>query len=106
MPSLLRRLFVLCLAHCLGLDHRNDPSVVELAYNDPQGYTRNFALNGLRVAERVLQGRGDDLEADYGEIFKKDGWEYQERYNEIEGMWYLSTIALLADSYYHSCRTP
>jgi L-histidine Nalpha-methyltransferase / hercynylcysteine S-oxide synthase len=30
----------------LGLDHDNDPAVIELAYNDPSGITRKFLLQG------------------------------------------------------------
>ncbi|KAG8951718.1 hypothetical protein FRC04_005739 [Tulasnella sp. 424] len=69
----------------LGLDHRNDGKTIELAYNDPAGWTTKFELNGLRVAERVLQGRGDEVDRDYGEIFKKDGWTYEGKWNEVEG---------------------
>ncbi|KAG8868209.1 hypothetical protein FRB97_002624, partial [Tulasnella sp. 331] len=69
----------------LGLDHRNDKETVEAAYDDPEGYSSRFALNGLRVAERVLQGHGEDLERDYGNIFKKDGWDFTGHWNEVEG---------------------
>ena len=30
-----------------GIDHRNDPKKVAIAYNDHQGITRDFILNGL-----------------------------------------------------------
>lgn len=80
-----------------GLDHRNDGELVKLAYNDPQGYTRTFALNGLRVAERILEGKGDEVDRDYGQIFAKDGWEYENRWNEEDG----SFSSLLAESIFH-----
>lgn len=38
----------------LGLDGRNNKVRVERAYNDPEGYTAKFILNGLDVAGRVL----------------------------------------------------
>ncbi|KIO25639.1 hypothetical protein M407DRAFT_236775 [Tulasnella calospora MUT 4182] len=69
----------------LGLDHRNDRNTIELSYNDPAGWTAKFELNGLRVAERVLQGRGEEVDRDYGEIFSKDGWTFEGRWNELEG---------------------
>ncbi|KDN51927.1 hypothetical protein RSAG8_00478, partial [Rhizoctonia solani AG-8 WAC10335] len=37
----------------LGLDGKNDPDLVKLAYDDPQGYTRAFALNGIKHAEEM-----------------------------------------------------
>ncbi|KAG8923205.1 hypothetical protein FRC01_013058 [Tulasnella sp. 417] len=69
----------------LGLDHRNDGKTIELAYNDPAGWTAKFELNGLRVAERVLQGRGEEVDRDYGEVFSKDGWTFEGKWNELEG---------------------
>lgn len=57
----------------LGLDHDNDPKTIETAYNDPKGLTRDFIMNGLRVAGRTL---GDE------NLFSEDKWEYVGRYNE------------------------
>ena len=69
----------------LGLDQRNDPEVILKAYNDADGHTSRFLMNGLRVAERVLKGRGDDVDMEVGEIFHKDGWVYHNQWNEVEG---------------------
>ncbi|KAI0648157.1 hypothetical protein C8Q79DRAFT_556266 [Trametes meyenii] len=57
----------------LGLDHANEGSQIELAYNDPKGVTRNFIMNGLTCAGRAL---GDE------HLFDEDKWEYVGRYNE------------------------
>jgi uncharacterized SAM-dependent methyltransferase len=38
----------------LGLDHDNEPKLVELAYDDPAGHTRRFIMNGLTVLKRTL----------------------------------------------------
>ena len=57
----------------LGLDHANEPAKVELAYNDPQGVTREFILNGLRNAARTL---GDE------NLYDPSKWEYVNVYNE------------------------
>ncbi|KZT27456.1 hypothetical protein NEOLEDRAFT_1240390 [Neolentinus lepideus HHB14362 ss-1] len=57
----------------LGLDHDNDPKMVEVAYNDPKGRTRDFIMNGLQSAGRVL---GDE------NMFDEDKWEYVNSYNE------------------------
>ncbi|KAG9019743.1 hypothetical protein FRB90_009613 [Tulasnella sp. 427] len=69
----------------LGLDQRNDGETVRLAYNDPAGWTAKFELNALRVAERILQGKGDEVDRDYGEIFAKDGWTFEGIWIEVEG---------------------
>ncbi|KAG8924445.1 hypothetical protein FRC02_010420 [Tulasnella sp. 418] len=71
----------------LGLDHRNEASVIERAYNDSAGVTRAFMLNGLRGAERILNGLPEEgnQDVDYGDLIKKDGWEYVGRWNEKEG---------------------
>ena len=58
----------------LGLDHDNEKDLVEVAYNDPKGYTRRFIFNGLRVAGRVL---GDES------IFDEEKWNYVNRYNVV-----------------------
>ncbi|EFI27170.1 hypothetical protein CC1G_14995 [Coprinopsis cinerea okayama7 len=55
-----------CDTLLLGLDHDNDVDKIEVAYNDPQGYTRRFKMNALRHAGRVL---GDE------QFFREDDWE-------------------------------
>ncbi|KAG1742298.1 uncharacterized protein EDB91DRAFT_1279204 [Suillus paluster] len=59
----------------LGLDHDNGRDEIELAYNDPQGHTRDFILNGLKVAGRAL---GDES------MFAEENWEYVNTYNEAK----------------------
>ncbi|KAI0683454.1 hypothetical protein BC835DRAFT_1423256 [Cytidiella melzeri] len=56
----------------LGLDHDNDGGKIELAYDDPKGVTRDFIMNGLKVAGRTL---GND------DLFSEDKWEYVGKYN-------------------------
>jgi uncharacterized SAM-dependent methyltransferase len=63
------------------LDHDNDRKDIELAYNDPQGHTRNFILNGLKTAGRAL---GDES------IFAEQNWEYVNTYNESKRRYLLS----------------
>lgn len=57
----------------LGLDHTNDREKIEAAYNDGQGITRAFIMNGLKNAGRVL---GDES------LFDESKWEYVGKYNE------------------------
>ncbi|KAL4243691.1 EgtD Methyltransferase Superfamily protein [Abortiporus biennis] len=57
----------------LGLDHDNDPEQIESAYNDTQGITKAFIMNGLKGAGRAL---GDES------LFDIDKWEYVGKYNE------------------------
>ncbi|KAJ3534821.1 hypothetical protein NMY22_g6757 [Coprinellus aureogranulatus] len=59
----------------LGLDHDNDKGKIEVAYNDKQGYTKKFIMNGLKVAGRSL-GQED--------LFNEDDWEYVNCYNPVE----------------------
>ncbi|KAG6917055.1 hypothetical protein DXG01_004027 [Tephrocybe rancida] len=56
----------------IGMDHDNDKAVIEEAYNDPQGHTKQFIMNGLRAAGRALGDEG---------MFDEDKWEYVNRYN-------------------------
>lgn len=58
----------------LGLDQKNDPDLIRLAYDDPHGHTAEFALNGLDNAARVTGGSIDT---------KK--WSYVEEYNQAVG---------------------
>ncbi|OJA14471.1 hypothetical protein AZE42_05285 [Rhizopogon vesiculosus] len=59
----------------LGLDHDNGREEIELAYNDPQGHTRDFIMNGLKAAGRAL---GDES------MFSEEHWEYVNTYNETK----------------------
>ncbi|KAG6331966.1 hypothetical protein ID866_7120 [Astraeus odoratus] len=59
----------------LGMSHDNDRNEIELAYNDLNGYTRNFIMNGLRSAGNAL-GKPD--------LFDLRNWEYFNMYNAVE----------------------
>jgi L-histidine Nalpha-methyltransferase / hercynylcysteine S-oxide synthase len=59
----------------IGIDRRNDAFKVWRAYNDSQGVTREFELNGLRNANKIL-GR---------EEFKDGDWEYVGEYDAVKG---------------------
>ncbi|KAH8116694.1 DUF323 domain-containing protein [Phellopilus nigrolimitatus] len=59
----------------LGLDHDNGKLKVEEAYNDAKGVSKNFAMNGLRVAGKTV---GNEI------LFDSGKWEYVNRYNEAE----------------------
>ena len=59
----------------LGLDHASDPARIERAYNDREGITRRFILNGLKVLGRAL---GDES------LFPLEKWEYVGRYDAQE----------------------
>ncbi|KAG8763227.1 hypothetical protein FRC11_005338, partial [Ceratobasidium sp. 423] len=52
----------------------NDADLVQTAYDDPQGYTQAFALNGIQHAEEITKGLIDS---------KK--WSYSERYSATIG---------------------
>ncbi|KAF8758744.1 Histidine-specific methyltransferase, SAM-dependent [Rhizoctonia solani] len=58
----------------LGLDQKNDGNLVQRAYDDPQGYTRAFALNGIQHAEEITGG-----------LIDSSKWSYVEKYNEALG---------------------
>ncbi|KAF8744381.1 Histidine-specific methyltransferase, SAM-dependent, partial [Rhizoctonia solani] len=58
----------------LGLDQKNDGNLVQRAYDDPQGYTRAFALNGIQHAEEITGG-----------LIDSSKWSYVEKYNAALG---------------------
>ncbi|KAJ6504668.1 DUF323 domain-containing protein [Mycena vitilis] len=59
----------------IGLDHDNEKAAIEEAYNDSQGYTRKFIMNGLKGAGRAL---GDE------NLFDEENWEYVNNYDVAE----------------------
>jgi hypothetical protein len=59
----------------LGLDHASDAARIERAYDDREGITRRFILNGLKVLGRTL---GDES------LFPLEKWEYESRYDAQE----------------------
>jgi uncharacterized SAM-dependent methyltransferase len=61
----------------LGLDHDNETTKIETAYDDPKGYTRKFIMNGLKSAGIAL---GNE------QMFDEDKWQYVGKYNEKERM--------------------
>jgi hypothetical protein len=63
----------------LGLDHDNEPSLIEAAYNDPAGYTRKFIMNGLARVRRALEQGGMDGQTISS--FDEELWDYLERYD-------------------------
>lgn len=66
----------------LGLDHDNEPKLIELAYNDPAGYTQSFIMNGLLGVQKAFQESGMGPEAI--SAFDQNQWDYQEKYNTVE----------------------
>ena len=59
----------------IGIDRRKDPFKIWRAYNDTQGVTRDFELNGLRNANKILGS----------EEFKEGEWEYIGEYDALHG---------------------
>ncbi|KAG5649717.1 hypothetical protein H0H81_002392 [Sphagnurus paluster] len=74
----------------LGMDHDNDKAVIEEAYNDPKGYTRQFIMNGLRAAGRAL---GDES------MFDENKWEYVNRYNIVSIFHFLGIYSLMQNMF-------
>ncbi|KAI8896884.1 histidine-specific methyltransferase [Globomyces pollinis-pini] len=58
-----------------GIDRRNSFETVSLAYNDRQGISRAFSLNGLTNINTIFKSN----------IFNVDDYEFVSIYNEIEG---------------------
>jgi len=59
----------------IGIDRRKDAFKVWRAYNDSQGVTREFELNGLRNANKILGSQE----------FKEGDWEYVGEYDAVGG---------------------
>ncbi|KAF7348233.1 DUF323 domain-containing protein [Mycena sanguinolenta] len=59
----------------IGMDHDNEKELIEEAYNDRQGYTKKFIMNGLKGAGRAL---GDE------NLFDEENWEYVNNYDVAE----------------------
>ncbi|KAJ7780841.1 DUF323 domain-containing protein [Mycena maculata] len=56
----------------IGMDHDNEKALIEEAYNDRQGYTKKFIMNGLKGAGKAL---GDET------LFDEENWEYVNNYD-------------------------
>ncbi|CAO1621707.1 unnamed protein product [Sympodiomycopsis kandeliae] len=67
----------------IGIDRRNSPKAVELAYHDTQGVTTSFIMNGLDHADRVLRSGGHNKQEE--KILDSSKFEYCDRYNVVEG---------------------
>jgi L-histidine Nalpha-methyltransferase / hercynylcysteine S-oxide synthase len=68
----------------IGIDRRNDPFKVWRAYNDSQGVTRDFELNGLLNANKIIGSQE----------FKEGEWEYLGEYDAVGGRheaWFVPT---------------
>lgn len=63
--------FILC-----GIDSRNDPAVVSLAYNDPLMLTDEFIMNGLDAANNLFNDPN---------LFDRSKFEYLSIYNSTLG---------------------
>lgn len=61
----------------LGADHANGKEMIEVAYNDPKGYTRKFIMNGLRNAGRTMGDEG---------MFEEEKWEYVNEYDVVSSL--------------------
>lgn len=59
----------------IGIDGSDDATTIERAYNDSQGVTRDFILNGVSHADRILGNVG----------LAKERFEYVNRYNQPAG---------------------
>jgi uncharacterized SAM-dependent methyltransferase/formylglycine-generating enzyme required for sulfatase activity len=60
----------------ISIDRRNKAEEVARAYNDAQGVTRDFILQGITHADTILGGKG---------VLDAGRFEYFDRYNAIEG---------------------
>lgn len=58
-----------------GIDKRNDPAVVGLAYNDTKGLTREFIMNGLDHCNDIFGQK----------LFDRSQFEYISTYNDKKG---------------------
>ncbi|GAA5982534.1 hypothetical protein JCM10908_006688 [Rhodotorula pacifica] len=58
----------------IGIDGCADGPRIETAYNDPQGVTRAFILEGIDVAGRTLGGAAAD-------VLKQENFDYVNRWN-------------------------
>ncbi|KAF7364840.1 DUF323 domain-containing protein [Mycena venus] len=59
----------------IGIDHDNEKALIEEAYNDRQGYTKKFIMNGLKGAGRALGNEN---------LFDEENWEYVNNYDVAE----------------------
>ncbi|KAG0005925.1 hypothetical protein BGZ65_009870 [Modicella reniformis] len=55
----------------IGIDRRNDPQAITLAYNDSKGVTSNFIMNGLDHINTILQQ----------DFINRNNFRYFARYN-------------------------
>ncbi|CAJ0625953.1 12399_t:CDS:2 [Entrophospora sp. SA101] len=60
----------------VGIDRKNDPDKIRIAYDDPKGVTRDFIINGLNHVNTILGQKN---------FIDPNDFEYDSFYNEIEG---------------------
>lgn len=60
----------------ISIDRRNKSEDVAKAYNDANGSTRDFLLQGIRHADKILGNQG---------VLDVEKFEYHDRYNAYEG---------------------
>lgn len=85
-PTILRHLAALCYKDggvLIGVDLKKDAAILEAAYDDARGVSREFALNYLVRLNR-------ELAAD----FRPDQFGYEAPYNEVAGRIEMSLISL------------
>ncbi|KAI8975716.1 hypothetical protein BDF20DRAFT_822231 [Mycotypha africana] len=90
----LRKIQRICLEPgdfmAIGFDKRNEPSKIELAYDDSYGVTRDFIMNGLDHINTILKRDKNDL------LFKRNQFAYHSIYQEKQGR-HLSHYQALED---------
>ena len=79
-----------------GIDRRNPRAVIQAAYHDSEGVTRDFIMNGLLSANTIIKA-GNDMsqQEEYEEnaLFNLDQWEYGGDYDVENGRheaWYIA----------------
>jgi L-histidine Nalpha-methyltransferase / hercynylcysteine S-oxide synthase len=79
----------------IGLDHDNDKDLIERAYNDKLGITKDFIMNGLKAAGRIL-GNENAFDLDTGR------WDYVNFYNKLKSLSFPFVPSLKIDVFFFS----
>ncbi|KDE07160.1 hypothetical protein MVLG_02564 [Microbotryum lychnidis-dioicae p1A1 Lamole] len=69
----------------IGIDGCNDAATIESAYNDPEGVTRRFILEGVDQAGRALATNTAKGDYPNGSPLCSANFEYENWYNQKEG---------------------
>jgi L-histidine Nalpha-methyltransferase / hercynylcysteine S-oxide synthase len=75
----------------IGLDHDNDKDLIEHAYNDRLGITKDFIMNGLKSAGTIL-GNENAFDLVTGH------WDYVNLYNQTMSLSFLPNLSLNIDA--------